>query len=92
MALGMERRLYALDVDAAHRNLLLVCYLLRCCCDMVMLASNDLDAWDALGHLLVAPSMVPAKVTEIEPWIDSVGTGREEHAVFSRLKALGTLM
>lgn len=67
MALGVEGRLYALDVDAAHRDLLFVCYRLRCCCYMVVLASNDVDAWDALGHLLVAPSMVPAKVTEIEP-------------------------
>lgn len=92
VALGVEGRLYALDVDAAHRNLLFVCYQLRCCCYMVVLASNDLDAWDALGHLLVAPSMVPAKVTEIEPWIGSVGTDREGHAVFSRFKALGKSM
>ena len=81
MPLRVEGRLYALNADAAKADALLVRNLLVGCCYLVMLSSNDLDARDALGHLFIAPSMIPAPCSELIPYCWSALEHRRDIAL-----------
>ena len=70
MPLCVERRLYALDAEAAKADTLLVRNLLVGCCYLVVLSSNNLDARNALGYLFIATSMIPAPCSSSCPTAD----------------------
>lgn len=57
---SVQWSLEACDLDVSQRDFLLICHLLGCRTDFVMLPSNYLNAGNELRYLLVASSMIPA--------------------------------